>query len=116
MGNLLLPSRVLLGCVFLIVLAVNPTTSFSHDVKEHLATRRPEVALRHQRHQPDGLAATLRMAHGGAGSEEGEKRGFLFLCVANSARSQMAEGLARSMCPPSVTVMSAGSEPATVNP
>ncbi|EJK75808.1 hypothetical protein THAOC_02459 [Thalassiosira oceanica] len=28
----------------------------------------------------------------------------------------MAEGLARSMCPPSVTVMSAGSEPATVNP
>lgn len=98
MGNLLLPPRALLGCVLLLVLAVDPTTSFTHDVF-------PKVA-----HQP------LMMAQGGAGGEEGEKRGFLFLCVANSARSQMAEGLARSMCPPSVTVMSAGSEPATVNP
>ncbi|EJK63855.1 hypothetical protein THAOC_15467 [Thalassiosira oceanica] len=61
-------------------------------------------------------AARMCSPISGAGGEEGEKRGFLFLCVANSARSQMAEGLARSMCPPSVTVMSAGSEPATVNP
>lgn len=40
----------------------------------------------------------------------------LFLCVANSARSQMAEGLARSIFPKSVTVFSAGSKPSSVNP
>jgi arsenate reductase (thioredoxin) len=40
----------------------------------------------------------------------------LFLCVANSARSQMAEGLARDMFGGTVTVLSAGSAPATVNP
>jgi arsenate reductase len=40
----------------------------------------------------------------------------LFLCVANSARSQMAEGLARTMFGPDVRVQSAGSEPSTVNP
>ena len=40
----------------------------------------------------------------------------LFLCVANSARSQMAEGLARSMAPDGVTVSSAGSQPSSLNP
>lgn len=40
----------------------------------------------------------------------------LFLCVANSARSQMAEGLARQMFGDEVTVQSAGSEPSRVNP
>jgi arsenate reductase len=40
----------------------------------------------------------------------------LFLCVANSARSQMAEGLARSIFPASVAVISAGSNPGVVNP
>jgi arsenate reductase (thioredoxin) len=40
----------------------------------------------------------------------------LFLCVANSARSQMAEGLARAMLDPGVTVLSAGSAPSRVNP
>jgi len=40
----------------------------------------------------------------------------LFLCVANSARSQMAEGLARSLLGPGVTVQSAGSVPTRVNP
>ncbi len=43
-------------------------------------------------------------------------RGILFLCVANSARSQMAEGLARSLAPPGVTVWSAGSKPTRVGP
>ena len=42
--------------------------------------------------------------------------GWLFLCVANSARSQMAEGLARRIAPPGVHVYSAGSEPGSVNP
>lgn len=40
----------------------------------------------------------------------------LFLCVANSARSQMAEGLARARLGDRVRVQSAGSAPTTVNP
>ncbi|RMG44151.1 MAG: bifunctional hydroxymethylpyrimidine kinase/phosphomethylpyrimidine kinase [Acidobacteria bacterium] len=47
---------------------------------------------------------------------ENAPRGILFLCVANSARSQMAEGLARAMAPPGVEIYSAGSAPATVHP
>lgn len=43
-------------------------------------------------------------------------RGLLFLCVANSARSQMAEGLAREMFGAEVRVQSAGSRPSRVNP
>ncbi len=42
--------------------------------------------------------------------------GVLFLCVANSARSQMAEGLARTLLPPDVRVWSAGSHPTSVRP
>ena len=45
-----------------------------------------------------------------------EEKAILFLCVANSARSQMAEGLARSMAPVGTTVLSAGSMPARVSP
>jgi len=44
------------------------------------------------------------------------KPGILFLCVANSARSQMAEGLARRIFGDAVPVQSAGSEPSTVHP
>ncbi len=43
-------------------------------------------------------------------------RHILFLCVANSARSQMAEGIARSLAPAGVRVSSAGSLPSRVNP
>jgi arsenate reductase len=43
-------------------------------------------------------------------------RHLLFLCVANSARSQMAEGIARSMAPQEVRISSAGSTPSRVNP
>jgi arsenate reductase len=43
-------------------------------------------------------------------------RHVLFLCVANSARSQMAEGIARSLAPASVKVSSAGSAPSRLNP
>jgi arsenate reductase (thioredoxin) len=40
----------------------------------------------------------------------------LFLCVANSARSQMAEGLARAMAPAGFDFLSAGSAPGVLNP
>jgi arsenate reductase len=43
-------------------------------------------------------------------------RHLLFLCVANSARSQMAEGIARSLAPAGVTISSAGSAPTRLNP
>jgi len=43
-------------------------------------------------------------------------RHVLFLCVANSARSQMAEGIARSLAPASVKISSAGSRPSRLNP
>ena len=43
-------------------------------------------------------------------------KGILFLCVANSARSQMAEGIARSIAPPGMKIWSAGSRPASVRP
>lgn len=39
----------------------------------------------------------------------------LFMCVANSARSQLAEGLARKVFP-SAHIESAGSQPAKLNP
>jgi len=44
------------------------------------------------------------------------KPSLLFLCVANSARSQIAEGLARKIFGDSATVQSAGSQPSRVNP
>ena len=40
----------------------------------------------------------------------------LFLCVANSARSQIAEGLARARFAARTRVQSAGSAPSAVNP
>ena len=43
-------------------------------------------------------------------------RTILFLCVANSARSQMAEGLARRLAPPGFRFWSAGSEPGMLHP
>ena len=44
------------------------------------------------------------------------EKSILFLCVANSARSQLAEGLARKLFGDRLVVQSAGSEPSTVNP
>ena len=43
-------------------------------------------------------------------------RHLLFLCVANSARSQMAEGIARTLAPAGVKISSAGSAPSRLNP
>lgn len=49
-------------------------------------------------------------------TESASTRGLLFLCVANSARSQMAEGLARARSGERWLVQSAGSAPSVVNP
>jgi thioredoxin type arsenate reductase len=43
-------------------------------------------------------------------------KGVLFLCVANSARSQIAEGIARTIAPAGTKVWSAGSRPTGVRP
>ena len=45
-----------------------------------------------------------------------ERQAILFLCTANSCRSQMAEGFARRLAPNHVRVYSAGTEPKTVHP
>jgi len=50
------------------------------------------------------------------GDRAGEMERILFLCVANSARSQMAEGLARHLLGSRAEMMSAGSNPTHLNP
>tara|TARA_Y100001934_G_scaffold262496_1_gene337030 strand:+ start:255 stop:683 length:429 start_codon:yes stop_codon:yes gene_type:complete len=45
-----------------------------------------------------------------------KKNGVLFLCVANSSRSQMAEGLAREITSGELEIFSGGSSPTSVNP
>jgi len=45
-----------------------------------------------------------------------QPRHILFLCVANSARSQLGEGIGRLLAPEGVTISSAGSEPTRVRP
>lgn len=55
-------------------------------------------------------------AHRRSESVSNETKSILFLCVANSARSQMAEGLGRVIFGDRVPVRSAGSEPSKVNP
>lgn len=49
-------------------------------------------------------------------AQETHMKGLLFLCVANSVRSQMAEGLAKAVAPTGVAVLSAGSAPYKVHP
>ena len=56
------------------------------------------------------------MSRSPASPEPGRRAsGLLFLCVANAARSQMAEGLARARFGDRVPVQSAGSHPGSVH-
>lgn len=48
--------------------------------------------------------------------QEGVRMKILFMCVANSARSQIAEGLAKKVFGSSAEIESAGSQPTKVNP
>lgn len=43
-------------------------------------------------------------------------KGLLFLCVANSARSQLAEAVARQLAPAGTRIFSAGSAPTRMRP
>jgi arsenate reductase len=43
-------------------------------------------------------------------------RAALFLCVHNAARSQIAEGFARSLAPPGTEIWSAGIDPSRLHP
>jgi len=45
-----------------------------------------------------------------------DKKKVLFVCVHNSARSQMAEALLKALAGDGFEVMSAGLEPRTINP
>ena len=60
------------------------------------------MALPTQNHPPRTASAPARRV--------------LFLCTHNSARSQIAEGLARSMAPDGAEVWSAGTKPSRVHP
>lgn len=73
------------------------------------ALRKPELALR--KGKPEFREGWRSDADA---LRESGFRHILFLCVANSARSQMAEGIARELAPAGVRVSSAGSEPASV--
>lgn len=49
-------------------------------------------------------------------TETGRDKSILFLCVANAARSQIAEGLARALFPEDWRIASAGSSPGSLDP
>lgn len=55
-------------------------------------------------------------AEGSKRNEESASLGVLFLCVANSVRSQIAEAIARHLAGDALRVQSAGSRPAYVHP
>src|SRR5205823_8277148 len=74
------------------------------------------TAILSSRSDRDRRSLCFLRGGGAAMTEPFSSRGLLFLCVANSARSQMAEGLARRLFGHLVSVQSAGSRPSHINP
>ncbi len=81
------------------------------DIEGHVA---PSRGVGFSRRTHDGAGVPPRWMVEAAVLRGLAPRSYLFLCVANSARSQVAEGLARSLAPAGVAVASAGSEPSQV--
>jgi arsenate reductase len=61
------------------------------------------------------LLAHTTVAQNRSADMEPSPRGVLFLCVANSVRSQIAEGIANRLAPAEVEIYSAGSSPARIS-
>lgn len=90
----------------------SPTIRVNRTDLEGSAPSPPALACR--RYGSEGLPPTWLME--AAVLRALEPKHLLFLCVANSARSQMAEGIARSLAPIGVRISSAGSEPTRIRP
>jgi thioredoxin type arsenate reductase len=67
-------------------------------------------------HAMGGLKNVRRPTSAAAARSRRRQPAILFLCVGNSARSQMAEGIARRLAPRGVRIYSAGSRPGGLNP
>ncbi|MGI5863081.1 MAG: arsenate reductase ArsC [Myxococcales bacterium] len=81
------------------------------DLEDRVATE-PALACHHQ----DGAGLPPRWLVEVALLRALRSRHVLFLCVANSARSQLAEGIARTLAPEGVRISSAGLAPTSVRP
>lgn len=90
----------------------SPTVRIDERDLEGSAVGTPAFACR--RYGTDGVPPTWMIEAGVLRALD--PKHVLFLCVANSARSQMAEGLARKMAPPEVRISSAGSVPTQIRP
>jgi arsenate reductase len=67
--------------------------------------------------RPGGTGASVPGPHPPSRRVTGVRhRRVLFLCVRNSARSQMAEAMARAVAPEGTVIWSAGVDPAPVHP
>jgi protein-tyrosine-phosphatase len=100
------------------------------EARAHRFAGSPTIRVNGQDIEPGGGSVGVlacRLYEGGAGVPPRWKleaatlralapKHILFLCVANSARSQMAEGIARALAPKGVEVSSAGSVPTQVRP
>jgi thioredoxin type arsenate reductase len=89
----------------------NPAVTVARSLSDTFAGIRP----------PDVPAFLVAQAIGAAFSLAFVKwslpmKSVLFVCVHNSARSQMAEAFANSLCAGSITAYSAGLEPGSLNP
>jgi two-component system phosphate regulon sensor histidine kinase PhoR len=79
-----------------------------HIAQAHKAELKIESAI--------GKGTTVRVRLAAAPSSSERAPGLLFLCTANSCRSQMAEGFARQLAASDYEIFSAGTAPKSVHP